>query len=182
MAFRPSYSRWIEQNRASNRKSNQPSLLPLRGNNSLVGCYYFQMFFSQNCLLSDVSAEPWLNFFVDLSKKSGINECLWGLKANVGRPLILTLKVLFIRIKGIWFLYRGPGTNNINISLESNTERPSRLLFSNGCFWWDYIAEVKQKFSLADAFFSSNWWLCSLLPDAFILNFFLDQKVKNSDF
>ena len=37
--IRPSYSRWIEQNRASNRNSNQPSLLPLGGNNSLVGCY-----------------------------------------------------------------------------------------------------------------------------------------------
>ena len=29
----------MEQNRTSNRNSNQPSLLPLRGNNSLVGCY-----------------------------------------------------------------------------------------------------------------------------------------------
>ena len=42
MEIRPLYSRWIEQNRASNRKSNQPSLLPLCGNNTLVGCYNFK--------------------------------------------------------------------------------------------------------------------------------------------
>ena len=40
MEIRPSYSRWIEQNRASNRNSDQPSLLKVRGNHSLVGCYY----------------------------------------------------------------------------------------------------------------------------------------------
>ena len=53
-----------------------------------------------------------------------------------------------------------------------------RLLFGNGCFWLDDIAEVKKKISLQQMqnliFFKL---VCSLLPDVFILCF-LDQKVK----
>ena len=79
------------------------------------------------------------------------------------------MKVLFIELKEFGSCI---GDRELIIStypMNQTLRGASRLLFANGCFWWDDIAEVKNiLFGRCNCYFKL---VCSLLPDAFLLCF-----------
>ena len=94
--------------------------------------YYFQMFFSE-CALIRRDRRALNQFFCRTVEKSGINECLWKLKANVGRPKILSLCFLFLELKE---LGSSIGDQEPVISTYPTSQKlrgAQRLLFDNGC-------------------------------------------------
>ena len=115
-------------------------------------------------------------FFVNLSKKSGINECLWKLKANVGRLLILTLGVLCIELKEFG---SSIGDRELIISTYHMSQKlrgASRLLFGNGCLTGWKCSSTFFLSSWCKLIFFSNW--CIVYYQMHLYCVFLAQKVK----
>ena len=100
------------------------------------------------------------------------------MKANVGRPFILSLRVLFIELKKFRSPIRDQELIISTYPMSQKLRGAPRLLFGNGCFYLDDIAEVKKKIlsSRCKIKFSSN--CCVLYYQMHLYCVFLDQKIK----